>query len=90
MLIVGASNEVVKLLMGNGLPSNQDGLRRSPSAGVQSFEFTTVVGLFPNHCGARFCELTGKMERLVDKFYFDTSSLGELRDEPLWDELLLG
>ena len=30
--------------------------------------------------------LTGKMERLIDKFYFDTCSLGELRDEPLWDE----
>ena len=40
-------------------------------------DFTTVVGLFPNHCVARFIELTGKMERLIDKFYFDTSSFGE-------------
>ena len=39
---------------GCGLPSNQDGSRRSPNAGVHSF-FTTVVGLFPNHCVARFC-----------------------------------
>ena len=74
MLIVGASNEVVKLLMGNGLPSNQDGLRQSPNAGVQSFEFTTVVGQTTVLCGF---ELTGKMERLIDKFYFDTSSFGE-------------
>ena len=71
-----------------GVPCNT--VITQPEWWTRLCDFTTVVGLFPNHCVARFIELTGKMERLIDKFYFDTSSLGELRDEPLWDELLLG
>ena len=67
---------------------NQDGLRQSPKAGVHSF-LPLWLACFRTTVVARFYELTGKMERLIDKFYFDTSSLGELRDEPLWDELLL-
>ena len=62
--------------MGMDISQTRMGYGDPPVPECDSLEFTTVVGLFPNHCVARFIELTGKMERLIDKFYFDTSSLG--------------
>ena len=55
-------------------PQTRVGFGNPPMPECDSLEFTTVVGQTTVLCGF---ELTGKMERLIDKFYFDTCSLGE-------------
>ena len=56
--------------MGMVFPQTRVGFGNPPMPECDSLEFTTVVGQTTVLCGF---ELTGKMERLIDKFYFDTS-----------------